>query len=281
MAEWVGRSVERDGALTPELAGMLSVAVGHDLAVSPDLTPGTPMPYLWHWAAFPEFVPMSGLGTDGHPKLGGFLPPVPLERRLWASGSLAFSGHFRIGERLHKRSEIVSVDEKSGSGGTMVFVSVAHHLEGTQGGRIDEQQNIVYLAIPDAFRPPKPLSEIVDPDFAETVEMSEARLFRYSAATFNAHRIHYDRPYSRDIEKYPGLVVHGPLQATLLMEAGTRHRGAPPSRFSFRAVHPMFHHDGLRLLGRITDQGSAMDLCTAADAGHQGMQARMEWNTAP
>jgi 3-methylfumaryl-CoA hydratase len=280
LTAWIGRTEEHVGCLTPILAQMLCAAVSQPAMPAPDLHSGSPMPFLWHWAAFPQFAPLSELGADGHPKLGGFLPPVPLERRMWAGGGLNFSGRFHIGEKLHKRSEIISVDEKHGSTGTMVFVRVAHTIESDGGGRVEEQQDIVYLAIPPSFRAPKPVPEIDTPDFSETIPIDEVRLFRYSAATYNGHRIHYDWPYTRDTEKYPGLVVHGPMQATFLMEAATRHKAQPPQRFRFRGVHPMFHREDLRVLGKAIEGEDAMDLCTAAPAGHQGMQARIFWSHA-
>jgi len=276
-SESIGRVEEHTGAVTPVLAGMLSAALGHPAAPPVDIGEGSTLPYLWHWVAFPEFVPLADLGRDGHPRLGRFLPDCGLERRMWAGGKLAFEGRFRIGETLRKRSTITAVDEKSGSAGRMVFVKVSHELEGENGGRIDEQQDIVYLAIPPEFRPPKAIPPPEDPDFDEPVTTGETRLFRYSAATFNAHRIHYDMPYTREIEKYPGLVVHGPMQATLLMEAGVRHAARPVAEFRFRGVHPMFHHHGLRLVGKTTQHGEGMDLCTVAPQGHHGLQATIKW----
>jgi len=271
---WVGRVETRDGTLTPELAGMLMGALGHPAAPRPATHTGAPMPHLWHWAAFPDFVPIASIATDGHPKLGGFLPPLPFNRRMWAGGKLAFKGGFAIGERITKRSEILSVEFKSGSTGDMAFVRVGHDLRGQGGGAIREEQDIVYLPIPDQFRPPRAVPAPQSPLFDEVVEVGPVRLFRYSAATYNAHRIHYDRDYARDVEKYPGLVVHGPMQATLLMEAAIRHTGRLPVRFSFRGVHPMF--DGsLRVMAQA--EGGALALCTVAEQGHQGLQARFEW----
>lgn len=273
--DWIGRTEERDGCLTRELAGMLSGALGHAAAPAPPIGDGDPMPPLWHWAAFPEFVPLAELGTDGHPRLGRFLPPLPHARRMWAGGRLAFEGGFRIGERLSRRSEIRAVDAKAGATGPMVFVRVGHEIQGAQGGRIEEEQDIVYLDIPETFRPPKALPVPETPGFDESVAVTEARLFRYSAATYNAHRIHYDLAYSRAVEKYPGLVVHGPMQATLLMEAGLRHSGAAPRRFRFRGVHPMFADQDMRLIGARGDDG-AWELCTGTPSGHQCLQARLE-----
>lgn len=271
----IGRVETNEGRLSEELAGMMAAATGHAAAPRPDILDGAAMPDLWHWAAFPDFAPMSALADDGHPRRGGFLPQLAFSRRMWAGGALAFEGRLKIGETLRRRSEILAVDEKKGAGGPMVFVSVAHEVEGAMG-RIAETQDIVYLDIPETFRPPKPIAPLAETDFEEIVDAGPARLFRFSAATFNAHRIHYDLPYAREAEKYPGLVVHGPLQAILLMEAAMRHLGVRPTRFTFRGVHPMFHDQPLRLCGRRDRQGSAIDLCTATPA-HQGTKARMEW----
>jgi len=273
--DWIGRTEERTGCLTAELAGMLSGALGHQAAPDRPVAPGAAMPYLWHWAAFPEFVPLADLAVDGHPKLGNFLPPLPYSRRMWAGGRLVFGGGFRIGETLTRGSEILAVDEKQGATGPMVFVRVGHEITGEHGGRIAEEQDIVYLDIPDAFRAPKAIPLPDAPDFDETVAMNEARLFRYSAATFNAHRIHYDLPYAREVEKYPALVVHGPMQATLLIGAGLRHAGGAPARFRFRGVHPMFHDEDMRLIGTRVEDG-ALVLCTGTPSGHQCLQARLE-----
>lgn len=275
--DWVGRTEEAWGAVTPVLASMLDAAVAHPASVTRDLRLGAYLPCLWHWVAFPEFVPLSQLGRDGHPALGGFLPPLHHERRMWAGGSLTWHGSLRIGEKLHRSSEILAVTQKDGSTGSMVFVKVGHVIEGENGGFIEEKQDIVYLDIPDAFRPPRPIPVPADVDFDEVVPMNEARLFRFSAATFNAHRIHYDLPYAREIEKYPNLVVHGPMQAIMLVEACKRHSGRGARSFRFKGVHPMFHDSDIRLVGRNEAGAQATELATAASAGHLGMQARMEW----
>ena len=278
-SEWVGRVETRPGVLTPVIAGMLGAALGHGASGAMPRQDGQAMPPLWHWAAFADVVPHDGLGPDGHPKRGGFLPPIALERRMWAGGRLSFAGRLHIGEPLERRSEILSVKEKSGGAGDMVFVTVEHRIEGRDGGRIGEEQDIVYIAMPDSYRPPKPIPAPDTPVFDEALEVNEVRLFRYSAATFNGHRIHYDLAYAQAVEKYPGLVVHGPMQASLLMEAALRHGGREPAAFRFRGVHPMFNTHGLRLLGTAT--ADAMDLCTAADTGdtggHQGLQAKITW----
>jgi len=160
----------------------------------------------------------------------------------------------------------------------MVFVTVAHEIEGENGAFIEEEQDIVYLHIPEEYAPPKRVPEIEAPDFDEPVPVNEARLFRFSAATYNAHRIHYDLPYAREVEKYPALVTHGPMQAMLLIDAATRHAGEAPKRFRFRGVHPMFHDHDLRVQGKREPGGRVMKLGTAAPDGYLGMTAEAGWD---
>lgn len=276
---WVGRSTEREAALTPELAGMLDAALMQDNTARRSIATGADMPFLWHWAAFPEFVPVSGRGTDGHPRLGGFLPALGFERRMWAGGELHFAGRLRIGEPIRRRSTIAAIKHKDGATGPMAFVTVQHNIEGRDSGaKITERQDIVYLDIPDVFSPPAKKPVPADPLFDETVMMNEVRLFQYSAATYNGHRIHYDLPYAREVEKYPALVVHGPMQATLALEAAIRHVGRSPKRFSYRGLHPMFHDQNLRLVGYRDSAEGAFGLATASPDGHLGLQAKMELN---
>ncbi len=278
-ADWVGRSEQRSGAVTANLAGMLGAALGHGHVAPRAMPPGTELPSLWHWVGFPDFVPMAELGADGHPALGGFLPPLPFRRRMWAGGDVRFDGTLHVGEALIKTSTIRAVTRKDGKTGPMAFVTVHHETVGSRGGRITEEQNIVYLDIPSEFRPPRRVPVMDDLMFDERVAMGEVRLFRYSAATYNAHRIHYDLPYAQQVEKYPGLVVHGPMQATLALEAAVRRTGRRPKRFRYRVVHPMFHDQDLRLLGALDPEGGAIEIGTATDENYLGLQARMEWTT--
>lgn len=274
---WIGRVEQRAGNITSELAGMLGGALGHDAAPEVPIEQGCEAPPLWHWIAFPEFAPMSEIGHDGHPRLGRFLPPIDLGRRMWAGGRLTFNGVFRIGEPLSRRSEIVAVDEKSGGAGRMVFVRVRHDIRAESGASVAEEQDIVYLAMPTEFTPPKQVAIPADRAFDEAVAMDVVRLFRFSAATYNAHRIHYDITYTRDVEKYPALVVHGPMQAMLLLEAVSRHSTRKPAKFRFRGVHPMFHDHHLHLIGASPPNGDVTELCTAAPGGFQGLQASVVW----
>ncbi|MGV8954084.1 MAG: FAS1-like dehydratase domain-containing protein [Cypionkella sp.] len=233
------------------------------------------MPHLAHWCAFTPADPMQDLSVDGHPKLGGFLPPLPQKRRMWAGGSLTFHAPLHIGAEITRHSTITAISAKHTATGQMVFVTVAHQVFEEQTLAVSETQDIVYLDIPDTFTPPKTKATPANASFVAAVDVSQALLFRFSAITFNAHRIHYDLPYAQTVEKYPGLVVHGPLQAMLLMRAAQHHANRAPQSFSFRGVHPMFHFDALHLFGQDTANG--MTLCTGLVGGHQGMQADIIW----
>ena len=275
LSGWIGRSESQRGFLAPTVAQTVHATLARPGLACPQ--EGEVMPALWHWYAFPPAVGMDALAPDGHPALGGFLPPVPYERRMWASGRLTFLDDLRVGEEIEKRSTITAVDEKSGSTGGMVFVVVEHALHTARGLAITETQSIVYLPIAPQFTPPPKIAGPIGGlafDVAQPV--STALLFRYSAITFNAHRIHYDLPYAQDVEHYPGLVVHGPLQANLLMAEAAAWKGRRPDRFSFRGVHPMFHDSDMHLRATTTEAGG-LEMCTVAAAGHMGMKATADW----
>ena len=274
LSAWIGRTETTTGMVSVAAAAQSHATLGEVDQIAPGF--GDVLPHLWHWCAFPPQVPKAELGRDGHPKLGGFLPPVRLDRRMWAGGELRFHQPLHVGEPLTRRSSIRSLSEKDGAAGPMVFVAVDHELHGAHSLAISERQDIVYLSIPDRYQPPRKQPAPQSVAFEHSVPVSAPLLFRYSAITFNAHRIHYDMPYTTGIEHYPGLVVHGPLQASLLMQAATRHRGTPPDLFRFRGVHPMFHFEDLRLLG-VEEGPDQLALCTASPEGHQGLQATALW----
>lgn len=275
--EAVGRTETRHAAITPELANMLGAAL------DPDWTPaalpaGAVLPPLWHWAALHPDTALNGLGADGHPAHGtGLLPNLSLNRRMWAGGSLRFHRPLHLGERFTQTSRIASVERKTGATGPMGLVSVEHRIEGAAGLAVEEVQTLVYLEIPDRYRPPAAVPLPEAPLFTERHAMGPVRLFRYSAATYNAHRIHYDRAYAREVEHYPDLLVHGPLQATLLAAAATRRKGRAPDRFRYRGIHPMFDTHDLLVMG-VDETETRLTLCTAAPGGPQGMQATAEWD---
>jgi len=273
LSSWINRSEIRQGCLS-EMAAQMAHAVLGAKGTQPPRA-GDLLPPLWHWFGFPPTASMSELGNDGHPRLGGIMPPVRLNRRMWAGGALEFLAPIRVGEVLTRETRIANVVEKTGAAGEMVFVTLEHDISGENGLAVREQQDIVYLQIPDTFRAPK---QIPAPrgDLRESVEVSTPLLFRYSAITFNAHRIHYDLPYTREVEQYPDLVVHGPLQANLLIDMATRHRGRAPTMFSFRGVHPVFAGDTLELSTTKTSDAE-WSLSTIAQGTHQGMQASAIW----
>ncbi len=234
--DYVGRTETRTDVVAPHLLHGLAATLGVD---APDRVPP-----LWHWMLFQDWLPPDRLGPDGHPKRGGFLPPVhDLPRRMWAGGRLRITAPLHPGDTVRRTSTVLSVNEKQGGRGRLVFVTVGHMIEGSNGLAIDEQQDIVYrgaegaatkTAAPASPAPAGALSRAVHPD--------TVLLFRYSALTGNGHRIHYDLDYVRNVEGYPGLVVHGPLQATWL--AGLL-AGREVASFSYRGLRPAFHDNAL------------------------------------
>ena len=273
LSAWINRSEISTGGVSDIAAQTAHAVLGKSRSQAP--REGDALPALWHWFGFPPTASMEHLGADGHPKLGGFMPPVRLNRRMWAGGALEFMAPLHVGEHLSRETRIANVVEKSGAAGEMVFVTLEHDISGENGLAVREQQDIVYLQIPDSFRAPKVIPAPQD-DLRETVSITTPLLFRYSAITFNAHRIHYDRPYTQQVEHYPDLVVHGPLQANLLMDLATRRRGRAPSMFSFRGVHPVFASDAVELSATKTSDAE-WSLCTIAGDSHQGMQASAIW----
>ena len=271
---WVGKIEEAGDCITERQTRQMAATLGLDPHM---VTKTGVLPPLWHWMGWLNDTPMAGLGPDGHPAKGGFLPPVPLPRRMWAGGRLQFHHPLRIEEPLRRRSEILQISVKAGSAGDMVFVTVGHQIYGETGLAVEEQQDIVFMAMPAQFVLPAPVIAAPAPVWVQPEVMSTVRLFRYSALTFNAHRIHFDLPYAVDVEKYPGLVVHGPLQAMLLMAAACqRNPKAKVASFRFRGIRPLFQFDALRLLGWDVTDGS-QTLATVIDGDVTCMQAQIGW----
>ena len=272
--DWVGRVEERYDRIdpTPVLA-MARTLDDRDFMVKE----GESLPELWHWLYFLPTVAQSDIGADGHPKKGGFLPPIALERRMWASSRLTFHQDLIVGKKIRKTSEILKVSEKQGKTGSMVFVTVQHSTYSEKGLAITEEQDIVYLPMPKTFTPPPPNYVPETLQWREDYSVDPVLLFRFSALTFNAHRIHYDRNYVTEVEKYPGLVVHGPLQALLLMESAKKHNpGRKPASYSFRAVRPLFDFDRIAVCGQLKSDGSH-HLYTVNGDSQIAMQAEIVW----
>ena len=273
--EWIGRSETRTETLAPE--PVLALAATLDL--DGEAIASQPLPPLWHWLYFLPRAPQRDLGADGHPALGGFLPPVPLPRRMWAGGELTFSRGLRVGDTVTKTSTITDVQHKSGRTGELWFVTVDHVLTVDGETALTERHDIVYRAMPERGTPQPPRPRLPHTaQFGRTLQADPVMLFRFSALTFNGHRIHYDLDYVREVEGYPGLIVHGPLQAMLMLELLRHARPeARVARFGFRGVAPLFHQDTVSVGGQDDpERDGRVILWTGDDAGGQAMQAWAE-----
>ena len=269
---WVGRAVTDRGGIDEKMAAQITATLGEVGEVAPRC--GELIPGLWHWCAFPPMAHVSDLGPDGHPRGGALLPPLHLPRRMWAGGSLRFHAPIRVGDTLTRTTSVRSITPKAGRSGPMTLISLDHAITGPRGLAVEERQDIVYLPMPERFAPPR--KQPMGAPVTRSLPIEETMLFRYSALTFNAHRIHYDADYARNVEHYPGLVVHGPLQATLLMQAACDARGRMPESFAFRSVHPLFVGSDLDIA--MTEQEDGTLTLWTGQSGHQGMQATAIWD---
>jgi 3-methylfumaryl-CoA hydratase len=276
LSAWIGRTETRPDVISAGPVARLAATLDRS-----DLTTGGEgdvLPPLWHWLYFLPDTPGAGLGEDGHAKRGGFLPPVPLPRRMWAGSRVTFHRPLRIGDPLTRTSLIRSVDERNGRSGPLVIMTLSRTLAGPRGLAITKEQDIVYR---EAAKPGAPATAAaaaarVEKQRSRLVMPSEPLLLRYSALTFNAHRIHYDREYATRVEGYPALVVQGPLIATLLLDFVSRERPtAKVSRFEFKAVSPLF--DGAAFEVCLKDaEANRLQLRARNPAGGLAMQASAE-----
>ena len=269
--DWIGkRETAQDIASLVPIRGMLATLDDAEK----DLAEGDPLPPLWHWLYFLEQAPARGIDSDGHAKRGGFMPPVMLPRRMFAGASLSFEAPIRIGAQITRESEIVSAEAKSGRTGQLVFVNVRHRISAEGRLAVEETQTIVYRQ----EGAPTPAPEIL-PDlpaapagaWVTEIDPDPVLLFRCSALLFNAHRIHYDRAYAVEEEHYPGLVVHGPLIATQLMDLVRLNAKRPVKRYSFRAAAPIFDIAPYRVVG-VAD-GDTVSLTAERSDGAAAMRA--------
>ena len=261
LKSWIGKTESMHDLIAAAPVAGLSATLDRD---DPAPQAGDALPPLWHWMNFVPMVRQSLLGPDGHPARGGFLPPVPLPRRMWAGGRLQWQADnpLRIGESVERVSRIASVDHKVGRSGELLFVLVQHSYSNARGLALTEEHDIVYRAAAQPSDPvPKPTAADTQAAWKREITADPVMLFRYSALTFNGHRIHYDRSYATQEEGYPGLIVHGPLIATLLVDL--LRRKAPDAvltDFSFKAIRPTFDLHPFTVLGEPQDDGKTIKL---------------------
>jgi len=269
---WIGREERADDVVGARLVSAFNATLGE--AVD-EPAPGAPVSHGIHWCLAPPIVATADLGPDGHQKRGAFVPPVPLPRRMWAGGRLEFAGRFHVADAVTRRSTIADVAVKEGRSGPLCFVTVAHEFATPRGPVLSERQDIVYrggAAVP--ARPPAP-----DPHppvrASRGLAADAVLLFRYSALTFNAHRIHYDRSYCVEEEGYPGLLVHAPLMATLLLHFAVSLGGDAIAAFDYRGRAPLF--DGVPFTLNAADAADGLELWIADTEGADIMTARAVW----
>ncbi len=272
LRQWVGRSAEATDIVTAQLTKGLRATLFQDIG---EPQTGDIAPYTVHWCLGQPVFPHDQLGPDGHPTRGGFLPPVPLPRRMWAGGEVQFIDPLRVGDVATRVSTITDVSLKSGSTGQLCFVAVEHVVSTPRGTAIRERQDIVYRdmggaqpASPKA--PPPPVAQHSESHVSDPV-----LLFRYSALTFNGHRIHYDRDYVTKVEGYPGLIFHGPLQAALLVEFAAALKRKPPAKFAYRGVQPLF--EGSEFSVNANDRDGGLELWIANAERQPTMKGTAVW----
>jgi len=266
--DWIGKAQEQADTLTPALLARFRATIDSE-------DTGDIAPQGIHWCLCLPDAATAELGEDGHPRKGGWLPPIPLPRRMWASSKLVFHGAICAGDAVTRRSTVANITEKSGGSGWLVFVDIDHETFADGRPVVSERQTLVYREASTAAPTPRPADDVQDLlewQWHRRVTPSEALLFRYSALTFNSHRIHYDAPYALGAEHYRGLVVHGPLTATLLLNlAGQRLGVNRLKQFSFRGQSPAFAGEPLDLVGTVN--GDVIKLAALGGDGRIIMSA--------
>lgn len=250
-SNWIGNQEHSEDGLSEALVTRIATTLDLPCPAS-----GQPLPPLWHWTFFQEPVAPAMLGKDGHPARGGFLPPAEGHNRMWAGGRMDFIQPLRVGIAAVRHSTITDIKEKQGRTGKLLFVTVRHHYTQQDETCIQEEQDIVYREpSPPRLSLDMPMPE---PEWTESVRPTPVMLFRYSAVTFNGHRIHYDWPYATEIEGYPGLVVHGPMIATLMIQAFCNaHPNAVLTRLTYRGLRPLIADSDFQVAGRHEAAGRA------------------------
>ncbi|MDM0104601.1 MaoC family dehydratase N-terminal domain-containing protein [Variovorax sp. J22R24] len=271
LRSWIGRTETRDELLSPWTASAMAATVRNG---EQDWQAGQALPPLWHWCYFLPTAPQNQLGPDGHPARGGFLPPVPLPRRMWAGSQFQFFAPLQVATPATKTSRVADVSLKQGKGGALVFVKVQHEVHAGGTLLLREGHDIVYREAPKAGESAPPQTPPADPAWSIEHRPDAPLLFRYSALTFNSHRIHYDYPYVTQVEGYDDLIVHGPLIATLLLEAAQQNNpGRAVRSYSFKAVRPLTCGKLLRVCGHAPQHDGTVTLWAEDAQGALLMQA--------
>ena len=275
LSQWIGRAQTAVDWITPSRVAAWHATLDHVAETPRD---GDAAPLGFHWTLAPQLARERDLGADGHPRRGGFLPPVALPRRLWAGSRVGFHQPLRVGDRVERESVIVAIDEKHGRSSALVFVTVRHRFTSQAGLAIEEEQDLVYRETPaPSARSADEHANANGTDGAtwqRIVHPTETLLFRYSALTFNGHRIHYDRRYAEDVEGYAGLVVHGPLIATLLLDLmQTQLPAVRIARFEFKATRPTFDTSDFSVCGSPERDGEYV-LWSTDNHGAKAVDAR-------
>ncbi len=275
LGQWIGRSISVSDEITIVPARSLAMTLNRQIVPEKQ---GDILPDLWHWLYFLTLCRQDEIGVDGHPERGGFMPPVPLPRRMWAGSRLEFHRPLQLGQTVQKKSSILDVKYKKGRTGSLIFVKVHHQLTTEEGIALTEEQDIVYREMPSADEPPvKPQEAPTDYQWSMMIRPDPVLLFRYSALTLNGHRIHYDRDYAVSQERYPGLVVHGPLIATFLLELLKKKMPeAVIRKFSFKAIRPTFDLEDFSVHGKLEHDGKHVKLWAKDADGWLTMDAIVE-----
>jgi 3-methylfumaryl-CoA hydratase len=278
LAEWIGNRESDIDYVTVPSVHRLSCTLDRD---DPRPKVGDALPIGWHSILFPRVVRQSQIGPDGHPQRGDFLPPVPLPRRMFAGKRITFEGELRIGDEVTRESVIQSVTPKVGKSGQMVFVTVRTEICSPRGLAVVEEQDIVYREEPDPHAPRPPAAPMAAPGAAiwkKVVTPDPVMLFRYSALTFNGHRIHYDQPYVTGTEGYPALVMNGGLTTLLVFELARAKAGGPLRHMASRNVRPLFVDRPITLCGEPSADGRSAKLWAEDDTGAVALSATAEFD---
>jgi len=269
---WIGRQESQVDVVAPDPVARLSATLDYP---APRAAAGEELPLPWHWLYFLPAVPASGLDADGHARRGDFLPPVPLPRRMWAGSRIRVASPLCVGDAVRRESTVSDIRHTQGGSGELVFVTLLHRIFRGESLAIEEQQDLVFREASTAHAMSAARPAPAEAQWSRRVTPDPVLLFRYSALTFNGHRIHFDRAYATVEEGYGGLVVQGPLTATLLLDLLYRERpDAQVATFSFRGVRPLLDGHAFQLQGRCDDR--AVRLWALDASGALAMDARAE-----